>query len=281
MFARHGVDGPPDVARAQQLLARGCELGDAPACNALGALVGKKIVVGAADAATYYRKACDQDLLGACSNLASLQVRPRGPDDKRRAALVELDQECNLLGGMDACVVLGIAADDDGEPYRAIVFYDKACAHGVDSACYALGYAFLRGRGTSADSNKAAGLFRLACNLGHAQACAGLATLCAQGEGCAKSDAMALKLYQTACDGGFANGCLGAGVLLLRAAPRKAAEAAVWFERGCTAGNADACVTLAGQVERGDGVAKDSSRAADLRAQACKLGNKPACQAPP
>jgi TPR repeat protein len=49
------------------------------------------------------------------------------------------------------------------------------------------------------------------------------------------------------------------------------------LERGCALGLADACGSLAGLLEAGDGVPADPERARNLREQACEGGDGAAC----
>ena len=59
--------------------------------------------------------------------------------------------------------------------------------------------------------------------------------------------------------------------------PRDPAQAAKLFERGCTGGDMDACVSLGGIYLNGLGVPKQEARARQLLERGCTGGVKRAC----
>jgi hypothetical protein len=67
-----------------------------------------------------------------------------------------------------------------------------------------------------------------------------------------------------------------AGAATVRACVRGAKDVAPCSE-DCDRGIASACAILASRVERGEGVAKDPTRAASLHERACELGDAASC----
>ena len=54
-------------------------------------------------------------------------------------------------------------------------------------------------------------------------------------------------------------------------------KAVEYFERGCKLGSMNGCSNLGVALQRGDGVAKDEKRAAELFTRACNKGHKASC----
>lgn len=80
---------------------------------------------------------------------------------------------------------------------------------------------------------------------------------------------------ERACDGGIGDACRHLAAALTDAERGTNAEQA-WLERGCTAHDAESCVTLANRVYAAGGVEADARRAV-FRAQACRAGHLAAC----
>ena len=71
------MHAPPDPAQAAQLLAKACDLGRPPACDAVGDLYlkGNGVDKNHARAAAYYKRACDGGLSVGCHDLQQMESR--------------------------------------------------------------------------------------------------------------------------------------------------------------------------------------------------------------
>lgn len=122
----------------------------------------------------------------------------------------ECKQQCDK-GDAHACfdtgefLFEGTSGDKAGTPVaqdqpRALEYYSKACP-AVDDACIALAYAYVAGRGTRVDFNRAIEIADPVCAKGRGQACA-LIVRAAEGAGIDSSTARkrAIDAYKAECD---------------------------------------------------------------------------------
>jgi TPR repeat protein len=152
------------------------------------------------------------------------------------------------------------------------------CNEHVGEACYALGWKYERGRGTSKNERRAVELYQMACNEGAYAGCVALANAYrARRGGLEPDDARALLLYQRACDGGAASGCFGYGWMLKRGLGTKSDpdRAASFLERACDGKDLGGCTELGLFFASGSSVA----RGLDLLKRACDGGYAFGCGA--
>ncbi len=104
-----GAHVPRDLERTEQLMKRGCDLGDAGLCHMQGQFLISGMVPGGreGEAIGPLSKACDSRIGEACSELGQLLARGTGaPADPARARRL-FDQACRL-GDWSGCMNLGV-----------------------------------------------------------------------------------------------------------------------------------------------------------------------------
>jgi TPR repeat protein len=158
-------------------------------------------------------------------------------------------------GDSVACNDFGTELEARGDVVRAAELYRRACDDGTQSGCANLGVLYAQGRGVAKDSDRALSLFARGCDAGSVAACANLGSMTHDEN-----------LLDAACTKGNAPACTDLGVVIGK---RDAARSADLFRRGCEGGNTLGCHDFALRLERGDGVARDLSRAVDLYGRAC------------
>jgi TPR repeat protein len=193
----------------------------------------------------------------------------------------------------------------------------RTCRAGNQQSCAVLGLLLVRGQGHEQDVDEGARLLRAACEAGNALGCGGMGSLHAAGLGVPKDLQKSQALFAKACQGGDMLSCDGLGGLHLsgelgRPDPDNAAH---WYEKSCTLGSVRGCLSLgalledgvksvnpaswnvvdlftlacnarlalgclflADHFEAGRGVKADRKRAKELRASACSLGLRRACE---
>lgn len=152
---------------------RACDLGDAPACSALGPLVEERhepAFEGEQPAQVYLGRGCDNGDPQGCYWLAERAMVPRTPPSEE--AYLLLERACGGQHG-DGCAALAQVHLD-----RATNFDDEiaarhlqtACDNGTYDSCKVLGQMYLRGKGVERDRQKASELlerFRLNADRKH------------------------------------------------------------------------------------------------------------------
>ena len=160
------LSGTPDIKTNVTL----CDRGDARACNFVGALYAtglQGVKVDAAQAFTFFLKACNGGHATGCGNLANQYYNGLGVTEDRA---------------------------------RAVQFYQRACDLGSVPGCVDLGVIYRDAKGVKVKNpTYAAQLFQRACDLS-AAACASIASMYELGMGVAKDAALAKMLYQRSCN---------------------------------------------------------------------------------
>jgi TPR repeat protein len=155
---------------------------------------------------------------------------------------------------------------------------DLGCRQSSAMACVKLGQ--MLAEGPPRDPGRAAPAFERACELGETAHCApaadsyltvGLST-------------PAVRLFQRACLSGEVDGpksCARAAEILWegKGLVRDAVSAVALAKRACDANQGLGCTIMGYAHMKGDGVAKDRKRAAELIAGSCAQGDDPACAA--
>jgi TPR repeat protein len=166
------------------------------------------------------------------------------------ATKCELDacvRDCDR-GDAVACTVAGYRFDAaDGAPHdeaRALDFYTKACDGRSAWGCFGAGTI----RETRSDASRAAALYGSACDHGVAKACKDLGRLLFLGRGVPRDEARAAALLRPACEASPGSGAC----TVLGLHEGDASRARALHERGCDAGDMDACTNLALAVEDSD-----------------------------
>lgn len=129
--------------------------------------------------------------------------------------------------------------------------YSTACESGTASACAALGDFYIDGKVVSSNLVKASPLLDRACTLGDGEACHRFATLLRESSTQDGADYVgrrqrAAQLDQRGCDAGNARSCFSLAELSMQGGAVARARAATLFEESCKMGIAEACRRLAG-----------------------------------
>lgn len=179
---------------------------------------------------------------------------------------------CGILGGMYARGI-GVAKDEE----QAFQLAERACSAGHASSCTNSGLMHEDGRGVKKDKAKAADAYQRACDAGDAYGCSRLATLYNEGKGLAKDPTRALELHERACEQEIASSCYAAGL-----ATEDPDRAAKLLSRGCYTLRSDrpfepeaaafCCISLSSMYQKGEGVPKDDTKAAEAINLACSKG---------
>jgi TPR repeat protein len=161
---------------------------------------------------------------------------------------------------------------------RSIELFDRACAAKDGEACSELSRRYLCGIDVAQDLARAAALEEQACDLDFIPACAHVAQLTAYPQAVVEP-AAAFRDADKGCKAGDPDACVALGVAYLQGlgTPPDPARAAAIFTAGCERGDFAACSSLAMQTALGLGVAKDLPRAAALAERACGAGMPLAC----
>jgi TPR repeat protein len=211
----------------------------------------------------------------------------------------------------------------DGKPdagQKLFKLVGSKAAAGNASANNELGLIYVEGTVAHVDHAAAAHYFATACELGDADGCANVATQflflhegqsdkdvaraldrlereCGptnDGRGCyllgyayemgigrAMNKARAAKLYERGCSAGNVDACKGLACMELLHADVSSniADTARALERACEAGDAESCWYLAYLRHGGVGVERDERGALALLERACSLGSREACDA--
>lgn len=227
------------------------------------------------EARRLYRASCDAGGLTWCTNLAGLMQRgelgSKDPRGARRLLQTTCDRAHEAEGqGTIACVELALyylsGTGGRKDPDRAEALLLDACDAGSAEGCNTLGER-VRERGGDASA-----VFRRACDSGVAVACRNLARLVPERDA-------ALALLEKACDApndldGVS--CVMAAELLLEK-PGSEGLAVDRLVRACSVGLASACASAARLGVQH--ALLDQTKAGDLRARGCSLGDQSQCAA--
>ena len=169
---------PRDRVRASRSFVRGCDLGDARACNNVGDALAYGDGVGrdVESAAAAFLKACRLGEALGCANLGYMAEYGEGVarDVARARALYR--QACRA-GDTYGCLHVDLlAAEDAGaprEPASALAHWRSACERGRDGrACAFVGVMYEDGPdGIARDEAKSLQAMARACDLGESRAC--------------------------------------------------------------------------------------------------------------
>ena len=169
---------PQDRAHAVRAYERGCELGDARACNNLGDALayGEGVPRDLARSAAMFDRACRLGEALGCSNSGLMFEMGMGVlRDRARAR--ELYRGACVSGDVYGCLHAEmLSAQDAGAPrdlQRALVYWGRACTRGDAKACAYVGIIYEDGPdGLSRDAAKSLEAMKRSCGLGDERACA-------------------------------------------------------------------------------------------------------------
>ncbi|MEO0982986.1 MAG: toll/interleukin-1 receptor domain-containing protein [Pseudomonadota bacterium] len=156
----------PNTAKAEPLLRRGCDGGDASSCGGLQALH-----EGAGPAADAIAR-CRANDPYSCLEAAKTLDQVRGTDTAEAVSYYEL--ACN--GRVVEGCLASAAAYDAGAGVRedaayALSYYGAACDLGELEGCWIAGVMYEQGRGVAKDLDLARGFYDYACSNGSEEGC--------------------------------------------------------------------------------------------------------------
>jgi TPR repeat protein len=169
---------PRDRAKANEAYARGCDLGDARACNNLGdgLAYGDGAPRDTQRAAATFAKACRLGEALGCANWGYMAERGEGMErDLARARA--LYRDACATGDIYGCLHADmLAAEDAGaprDPDRALAHWRRACERDRNArACSFVGLMYEDGPdGFARDETKSLQAMNRACELGDRRAC--------------------------------------------------------------------------------------------------------------
>jgi TPR repeat protein len=250
-----GAPPPPPVARMCRPgdaadCERQCEAGDPVSCTLAGALYekGRGVTADLRRAAELYGRACQKRDVEGCTGLG--YVLSKGgdgvPADGRKAERL-LDEACRAGNGR-ACSGLGQRRRLAGDAMMALLHFNRGCRLGYPRACF---YEASLGVSLTKDPKRAESAFLRACFGKDLRGCLGASWLLASGGGGRTDPAMAKRLLDMAMAG---------------------------LAGACKQRDSEACEVL-GDYHAGkyDPAVKDPVKASDYYAQACRGGQKDAC----
>lgn len=263
-----------------------CSRGHGGSCATMGFLYasGRGVPKDAAQAVSFFQKACDKkDGLG-CTNLGVMLERGEGaPRDLVRASSLYKDA-CDggqTLGCFDLALFYELGRGTSKDPARAAALYRRACDGGEAQACANLGLMVESGAvGASGGANAAAKLYEKACQGDSPTGCYNLGLLADQGKGgVARDVSKALRLYGDACEKGLGAGCFMESTFYEKgtSVPKDLAKALELTRKACDSGFASSCANLGLAYEDGQGVPKDLVRAVSLYKKACETDGTNGC----
>lgn len=275
-------------SRAQQLLDKGCELGDGWVCMNtanwyLSPTPGSDWPHDASKGVFMLRRGCSLGYAFACSTLAKELLSGKQTKKDVPEAILLLQRSCDAGGypGSLACESVGDVyrngKDVPKDVVKAIGAYDRACVLGSMRSCNSAGVLYLKGDGVTKDSDKAREFFERGCSEERPgwDACASLGEMYEKGKGVKADKGKAAEYLFRGCMQGA---CTKAGRIWARGeggAPKDETKALVAFEKGCnTTGDADACKELGALLER----TNQKDKALEVYERRCKnMKDKHAC----
>lgn len=132
-----GVEGNrKDLARAEQMYRKACDAHHAPACEAVGDLLGARLAT-LTDATGFYQQACKLDARHGCFELAQMHEENRFAGADIELAVDFYRKTCNIdptRGCFEAASLLeqGKVLAREGEVES---LYNLACEYGNEQAC--------------------------------------------------------------------------------------------------------------------------------------------------
>ncbi len=263
-----GAGRPFNRPVAEQVLRRACNAAEARGCYLLAALLpGTVDKVGMPEALDFAARACRLGSIEGCQldadNIENRRFEGRGPDD----AMAQRRENC-ARGLTALCIDLGDRlAGSDAAPEQRIegrALLGGLCDKGNADACRSLAWSLNRFGDGAQDKARAAALLDRYCRAGHEPSCTDAAANVRDSVGA--SDPRFAEYKDLACSAGDAFACVYLAGVRERGGPEGVQAAITLYDRACPA-NGYAC-----------------TRAADLRAYpglaaSCERGEPQACAA--
>jgi uncharacterized protein len=290
----HLMERPDRANDTIAVLELSCDLGSAAGCAHFAFLyaTGKLVTKDDKKSASLYAKSCDLGDAKGCYNAGLMAEEGRGVGRDLARAIARYEEACEG-GSSTGCTNLGFHYEHGRglkkDPARAVELYQRGCDGTTCqpsnlAGCVNVGRANRDGIGVAKNAARAAEIFGNACERApspedvdahenRSRACSLLGGLYLAGDGVEKSVEKGRELSERGCEGKDAFGCFNAAVVAT-----DPAKAAAFLDRACQAGDGEGCRDLAVAYEKGNGVARDRRRAAELYKKSCELGFKDACR---
>ena len=227
--------------------------------------------------------ACELGVPKRCRDEAIRLLKAEGAARNEARGSKLMTQACEG-GDSKGCALLGLLHQEGRgvakDPAAALRSFEKGCAAATPEGCSDAGLMHSEGEATAANKKRAAELFDRGCEAGEAAACMELGVLLYQGEGGVPADLpRAAKVSERACNADIALACRNLGLLLSEPGIGKVepARAATVMTKGCTLGDAGACLQMGVYHYKGVGVTQDSKAALAMFKKACDAKNEDAC----
>lgn len=199
------LDQKPPNADALRFSARGCDLGNTTACNALGICyqLGAGTAKDFVRASQQYRKACDIGSSFACYNYAHL------PDEEKLPPLPESEQlraygrSCELKLGAGCRRLISLSKDRG----KSLEFARKGCALEDAPSCAAKAVLLASTQPKSEEAHQSVVELTALCSESDATACGVLGMLYGAGATVARDVPRAKELMGRACRRGNKSAC--------------------------------------------------------------------------
>ncbi len=256
-----------------KVLQRGCDRGDANACDMLGntMISGRKgLDADTTRGISLLERACGMGRKGSCSQLALSLIRTK-VDEERGVGL--LQRSCDA-GERNDCVSLGFSYDSGSmskgkQPAEAHALRLRACDLGDVGSCTRAGQAMLAGtKPIKKDVKGAIALLEKGCPetksdgpmMMNPQACRSLAEAHRTGQGVPASGTAAKAVLERGCSGKRRLTCVDLATLLEEGAkglPKDPAEADKILRHACDEKDITACTAVGKRLEKHDkGIAR-------------------------
>jgi TPR repeat protein len=296
MLRMGGSSWTKDPVKAQQLFVKACEASDGPA-NACSAAAFDFMSKDIKRYAALLGRGCDRGDAFACNNLGMTLMMGRKDLSKNVDAGVRLLERACGMGNKMSCGTLArqlVLAKVDPERGKSLL--DRSCTAGNAWECHALAGFYEQGVLPGGKSpSKAVDYYTAACDKGNADGCAKAGKALAEGKKPLKRDASrARKLFEKGCPEPLpppkftpvsSDACRGLAELH-RTGSGGASKSAVQAEkvllRGCRENISGTCVDLAKlYLAGGKGLAADPEKGEGLLRTRCeaKIWDAQACDA--
>jgi hypothetical protein len=255
-----------------------CKPGAAAECMKLAdELYAKEEKVFPIKAAELYRTACADKNGRACSRVAEFEAIGKHWDKVRELA----QKACDLDDG-DGCRRLGLTElHGEGTPKdeaKAVELFKKGCGLSSLPACRAAAGLLIDRR--PRDAQGAMPFAEKMCNAKYPEGCFLLAIALFDLK---KDYPRALAYFDAECQDAKSSfrgaACNYAGAITNdgKGMPKDLPRGMAYFTKACDYDDVNGCENAAEHYKRGIGAARDTKKASELLAKACKLGSKEAC----
>jgi TPR repeat protein len=200
-----------DLDRSMVLLEEPCVRGYSNACGNMGVILSNRgDETDVARAAELLEKGCREDEVAFCRALGNTVIKWK-IESRYGATRALLEHACTAQD-LESCYILAIALEDGTlgtVDYDQAAVLNSATCHQLDylPSCNSLGYMFVLGRGCEKNPVQGAMLFYEACSRGYGPSCDSMGEATEKGWGGPASPSKALPFYDRGCKLGSEHAC--------------------------------------------------------------------------